>query len=75
MAIDTAQKRVSVTGVGRPWLRGIVPTASKNEPWRHTVGNSYAGFNLEDPGAGPAVADGRMTTIAKRFTRPEQVLG
>ncbi len=75
MAIDTAQKRASVVGVGRPWLRGIVPTAAKDEPWRHTVGNVYAGFNLDNIGGAPPTADGRMTTIDRRFSRPTEILG
>lgn len=75
MAIDTAQKRASVAGCGRPWMRGIVPTASKDEAWRHTVGNTYAGFNLDNPGGAPILADGRMTTITSRFTRPTEIRG
>lgn len=56
-------------------MRGIVPTASKDEAWRHTVGNTYAGFNLDNPGGAPILADGRMTTITSRFTRPTEIRG
>jgi len=49
MALDTAAKRSSVPGVGRPWMRGITPDATKSEAWRHSVGNTYAGFSFAAP--------------------------
>jgi len=43
MAIDTREKRASVLGVARPWMRSITPDASRGETWRKTVGNIYSG--------------------------------
>jgi hypothetical protein len=51
MAIDSAAKRSSIVGVGRPYLRGQTVDTAKGEPWRHSVGNTYAAFNF-----GPVVA-------------------
>lgn len=42
MAIDSAQKRVSIGGVGRPFIRATWPDATKGGPWRASVGNTYA---------------------------------
>jgi len=42
MALDTREKRASVPGVARPWMRGIYPNATKGQAWREAVGNSYA---------------------------------
>jgi len=50
MALDSAAKRSSVTGVGRPWLRSLTVDAAKGEPWRHSVGNAYAAYTLQAPG-------------------------
>ena len=46
MAIDTSQKRASVVGVGRPWIRSTYPNATQDILWRSSVGNIYA-INLE----------------------------
>ncbi len=50
MALDTRQKRMSVTGCGRPWLRTQDNDAAKAQAWRQSVGNIYAG-NLVGAGA------------------------
>jgi len=46
MAIDSAAKRSSIAGVGRPYLRSLTVDAAKGEPWRHSVGNTYAAFDF-----------------------------
>jgi hypothetical protein len=74
MALDTAQKRMMVPGVGRPWMRAVFPVATPTEAWRLNVGNTYGGNALS--GAGPAdEQDGKMVTPAQHFTRPAEVLG
>jgi len=45
MAIDTVNKRVSVVGAGRPYLRSTWP-ATIDEFWRLSVGNAYSGNSL-----------------------------
>ena len=45
MAIDDQQKRMSVTGVGRPYLRAHFP-GTINEAWRLAAGNVYSGNAL-----------------------------
>ncbi len=44
MAIDTAQKRHAVPGVGRPFMRSQLPVAAKNAGWRASVGLSFTGL-------------------------------
>ncbi len=51
MAIDSAEKRQSVPGVGRPWMRSQFPVATPDEQWRAGVANSYGG-NALTPTAG-----------------------
>lgn len=46
MAIDTAEKRQSVPGVGRVFLRSHFPIASPDEQWRIGSGLAYAGNAL-----------------------------
>lgn len=43
MAIDTVNKRASIPGVGRPWMRSKWPDANKDQAWRAAVGNAWAG--------------------------------
>lgn len=43
MAIDTREKRASVPGVGRPWMRGKNPDGTKVAGWRAASGNAYSG--------------------------------
>lgn len=74
MAIDTQQKRMSVAGCGRPFMRATFPVTTPTEAWRASVAHTYSG-NSFDGGAGVPLADGRMTTINRRFTRPTEILG
>ncbi len=57
--IDTQQKRMSVVGVGRPWLRSAFPGA-KNQAWRQARGSIYAGNPVAAP---PAVGGGRNIVL------------
>ncbi len=45
MAIDTEEKRMSVPGVGRPWMRTHFPTTIDKQ-WRSGVGLTYNAFLL-----------------------------
>ncbi|MCZ6898275.1 MAG: hypothetical protein O7D95_06185 [Betaproteobacteria bacterium] len=51
MAIDSREKRQSVPGVGRPYMRSH-QTATIDEQWRLGVGNVYNGNALSPPAAG-----------------------
>ncbi len=42
MALDTQEKRMSATGVGRPWMRSKFPGAN-DQAWRIASGNAYGG--------------------------------
>ncbi len=46
MAIDSKEKRASVLGVGRPWVRDKFPVATPDEEWRISSGNAYGGNAL-----------------------------
>jgi hypothetical protein len=50
MAIDTKEKRASVLGVARPWMRDKFPVATPDEEWRASSGNSYGGNALSPAG-------------------------
>jgi len=76
MALDTAAKRSSVPGVGRPWMRGITPDATKPEAWRHSVGNTYAGFSFLAVLGTPIVSVvAGITPIAPDATAPTTAFG
>jgi len=45
MAIDNREKRQSVPGAGRPWMRSH-DTATIDEQWRLGAGNVYNGNTL-----------------------------
>jgi len=53
MALDTAQKRAAVPGVGRPWMRSISPDSGKGREWRSSVGLSYPVANFQGVGIFP----------------------
>lgn len=57
--INTQQKRMSVVGVGRPWLRSAFPGA-KNQAWRQARGSIYAGNPVAAP---PSVGGGRNIVL------------
>lgn len=45
MGLDTQEKRMAATGVGRPWMRAKLPGANDQE-WRIASGNAYGGNAL-----------------------------
>ncbi len=51
MAIDSKEKRASVMGVARPWMRDKFPVATPDQEWRISSGNAYGG-NALSPGSG-----------------------
>lgn len=45
MAIDTAEKRRSVSGVHfEPWMPAVTPNATHDQQWRQEVAGAYAGI-------------------------------
>lgn len=43
MAIDTQQKRMSVPGAGRPFMRAVYPSGTIDATERMGIGNAYNG--------------------------------
>lgn len=52
MALDSAAKRQAVPGVGRPWMRGQLPSVGKGREWRSSAGLSYPVANFQTPAGG-----------------------
>ena len=52
MAIDSAEKRKSISGVVLPLIPGVTPTAGKDAEWRQGVGWSYMGIAATVPPTG-----------------------
>ena len=54
MAIDTAEKRKSISGIG--WLLpGVTPNSEKDQEWRQESGWSYSGIAAASPVVPPVV--------------------
>ncbi len=51
MALDSALKRKAVTGVGRPYLRAVQPTASTTGAYRSNIGLTYPVAAFAEPTA------------------------
>ena len=47
MAINTREKRASVLGVARPWMRDKFPTLDLDQAWRTASGNTYVIATLQ----------------------------
>ena len=61
MAIDTAEKRKSISGVGGvPLMPGVTPNSSQDAEWRQEASWSYSGILV---GAVPAVVFRRMIDV------------
>ena len=61
MAIDTAEKRKSISGVGGvPLMPGVTPNSSQDAEWRQEAGWSYSGILV---GGAVAVAFRRMIDV------------
>lgn len=52
MAIDTAEKRKSISGIALI-IPGVTPNSSKDQEWRQESGWSYSGILAASP-AGPS---------------------
>lgn len=66
MAIDSAAKRASIPGVGRPWMRSISVDATKPAAWRQAVGNLYAGSPLA---AAVAVVNSLVRSVSQSVVK------
>ena len=49
MAIDTAEKRQNIVGIGRPYLRTHFSIATPDAEWRAATGLTYGGNTLSGP--------------------------
>lgn len=47
MALNTREKRASVLGVARPWMRDKLPTLDLDQAWRMASGNTYVIATLQ----------------------------
>ena len=54
MAIDSKEKRASVSGINMINGPGVTPNASKDAEWRQEAGYSYSGIAAETPVGVPA---------------------
>ena len=63
MALNSQAKRMSASGVGRPYLRGVFPVASPTVAWRSGVGLTYNGNPFAGPSAVVAVRRRRGAAI------------
>ena len=53
MAIDTAEKRRSISGIAfRKRAPGVTPDVTKPVTWRYSVGRTYSGEVSPPPGTG-----------------------
>lgn len=53
MAIDTAEKRKSISGIWLPLIPGVTPNATQDAEWRQQSGWSYSGIATTSPGSFP----------------------
>ncbi len=60
--INTREKRASVLGVGRPWMRNKEPSTDKDQEWRMATANTYGGNPLAAGGSTVPVLDEGMLT-------------
>lgn len=51
MAIDTSEKRKSISGVNY-FMPGVTPNSGKDQEWRQESGYSYSGIAAASPPAG-----------------------
>lgn len=65
MAIDTAAKRRSVSGLPHhPLGPGVTPNAAKNAAWRQQSGWGYSGIPAANP-TPPPPSDGEFTVSGR----------
>lgn len=69
MAIDSAEKRRSISGIWIPLMPGVTPNAAKDAEWRQQAGWSYSGIAAS--GEAPVVALAiRYRDFDRRFMNP-----
>lgn len=49
MAIDTAEKRRSISGINYTAGPGVTPNSSQDQEWRQEVGYGYSGILVSEP--------------------------
>ncbi len=49
MAIDTAEKRKSASGIQVILIAGVTPNSSKDQEWRQEAGWGYSGIETASP--------------------------
>ncbi len=52
MAIDTAEKRKSISGINLVDGPGVTPNSGKDQEWRQESGYSYSGIAADTPAVG-----------------------
>lgn len=52
MAIDTAEKRKSISGIHMNICPGVTPNSGKDAEWRQEAGFSYSGIAASGPPGG-----------------------
>jgi hypothetical protein len=71
MAIDTAEKRRSVAGVGLVIFGpAVTPTVGKDQEWRQQSAWSYSGILAESPVAADPAEFFRIPSIPRLATIP-----
>lgn len=64
MAVDTARKRASALGVGRPYLRLVIPTGTIDQFARENIADSYGGILAASPPVVDACVLGLVSKIS-----------
>ncbi len=67
MAIDTAEKLKSISGIWLPLIPGVTPLLAQDQEWRQESAWSYSGILAG--GAAPIVAGGVMRRRRRRRRR------
>jgi hypothetical protein len=52
MAIDTAEKRKSISGIHMNICPGVTPNSGQDQEWRQEAGFSYSGIAAASPPSG-----------------------
>lgn len=60
MAIDSAEKRKSISGIQTFMVAGVTPNATPDQEWRQESGWSYSGIEAGEPAPGVAVTAKRI---------------
>lgn len=57
MAIDTAERRKSVSGVWIPLIPGVTPNSAQDQEWRQEANWSYSGILAGAVAIGPPIEE------------------